>query len=89
MSAYTVINLAYAATLFGFAWLVWSITRTRPTRAAEHAPPAPDNQPGTNTAAAAECARIYNLPAYDPAWNAGLERLWDAVRDEQQKGDQP
>lgn len=27
------------------------------------------------------------LPAHDPAWNAGLERLWDAIRDEQQNGD--
>lgn len=33
---------------------------------------------------------LYSLPAYDPAWDAGCERLWDAVRDEQnhQKGDQ-
>lgn len=23
----------------------------------------------------------YNLPALDPAWDAGRERLWDAVRD--------
>ncbi|MGW3144887.1 hypothetical protein ACWDG1_09435 [Streptomyces sp. NPDC001177] len=27
-------------------------------------------------------------PACDPAWDAGLERLWDAVRDEQQKEEQ-
>lgn len=29
-------------------------------------------------------------PAYDPAWEPGLERLWDAVRDEHdhQRGDQ-
>lgn len=26
-------------------------------------------------------------PAYDPAWEPGLERLWDAIRDEQQKGE--
>ena len=25
----------------------------------------------------------YSLPAYDPAWDAGRERLWDAVRDTQ------
>ncbi|MDX3520767.1 hypothetical protein [Streptomyces scabiei] len=30
---------------------------------------------------------LYGMPAYDPAWNAGFDRLWDAVRDEQQKGD--
>ncbi|MEU1448714.1 hypothetical protein [Streptomyces mirabilis] len=29
----------------------------------------------------------YSLPAYDPAWAAGVERLWDAVRDEQNKED--
>jgi hypothetical protein len=26
---------------------------------------------------------LYDLPAYDPAWEAGLERLWNAARDEQ------
>lgn len=32
---------------------------------------------------------LYSLPAFDPAWDAGCERLWDAIRDEQQKkGDQ-
>jgi hypothetical protein len=30
----------------------------------------------------------YNLPAMDPAWDASRERLWDAVRDNQ-NGDQP
>lgn len=30
----------------------------------------------------------YSLPAYDRAWDAGVERLWNAVRDEQQKGEQ-
>lgn len=29
----------------------------------------------------------YNLPALDPAWDAGRERLWDAVRDNQHKGE--
>lgn len=27
-------------------------------------------------------------PALDPAWEAGRERLWDAIHDNQQKGDQ-
>lgn len=26
---------------------------------------------------------LYSLPAYDPAWDAGRERLWNAVRDGQ------
>lgn len=30
---------------------------------------------------AEDLERIYSLPVYDPAWEAGLERLWDAVRD--------
>lgn len=35
----------------------------------------------------------WDAPAYgettvDPAWDAGCERLWDAIRDERQKGDQ-
>jgi hypothetical protein len=28
---------------------------------------------------------LYSQPAYDKAWDAGRERLWDAVRDNQQK----
>lgn len=34
-----------------------------------------------------ELELLYSLPAYDPAWAAGMERLWDAIRDEQHKGD--
>lgn len=50
-------------------------------------PAAVDNQQGSNHAWADECALIYSLPAYDPAWDAGRERLWDAIRDEQNKGE--
>lgn len=28
-----------------------------------------------------ELELIYDLPAYDPAWDPGRERLWDAIRD--------
>lgn len=28
-----------------------------------------------------ELELLYDLPAYDPAWDAGRERLWDAIRD--------
>ena len=36
-----------------------------------------------------ELELLYSLPDYDPAWeSAGCERLWDAIRDEQQKGEQ-
>jgi hypothetical protein len=34
-----------------------------------------------------ELELLYALPAHDPVWEAGCERLWDAIRDEQQKGD--
>jgi hypothetical protein len=36
-----------------------------------------------------ELELLYAMPACNPAWDAGRERLWDAVRDEQQnqKGD--
>lgn len=44
-------------------------------------PAAADNEAGTDCAAADECALIFSLPAYDPALDAGCERLWDAIRD--------
>lgn len=33
---------------------------------------------------------LYSQPAYDKAWDAGCERLWDAIRDEHtnHQGDQ-
>jgi hypothetical protein len=34
-----------------------------------------------------ELELLYSLPDYDPVWEAGRERLWDAIRDEQQKGE--
>lgn len=74
-------NLVIAATLFGLAWLVWGATRTRPSDTA-HA------EQATAAREIDELELLYSQPAYDPAWNAGLERLWDALRDEQQKGDQ-
>lgn len=41
--------------------------------------------PSTTRAELAELELLYALPAYDQALDAGCERLWDAVRDEQQK----
>jgi hypothetical protein len=34
-----------------------------------------------------ELELLFSLPAHDPVWEAGCERLWDAIRDEQQKGE--
>ncbi|MEU6597915.1 hypothetical protein [Streptomyces flaveolus] len=45
--------------------------------------PARDAGPGRDTAALAECERIWALTD-----DAGVDRLWQAIRDEQQKGDQ-
>ncbi|MFG2269091.1 hypothetical protein ACGFNY_04875 [Streptomyces chartreusis] len=60
-------------------------------------PAAPDNEAGTNTAWADECALIYSLPAHgeelgpppspDPM-EAGLDRLRDAIRNDHTEGDQ-
>ena len=46
---------------------------------------------GTDTALHDQCALIWDLPAHDPELEAGCDRLWAAIRDEQQnnKGDQP
>lgn len=44
-------------------------------------PAADDNQAGTDLVLHDECELIYGMPALDPAWDAGRERLWDAVRD--------
>ncbi|MBC2903196.1 hypothetical protein [Streptomyces cupreus] len=74
-------NLAIAATLFGFAWLVWGALRPRPS----------DTAHAEQAAAAREVddlELLYSQPAYDPAWNAGPERLWDAVLDQPEEEDQ-
>lgn len=47
-------------------------------------PPAPDNWPGTDPDVHDECELIWAMPARNP----GLDRLRQAIRDEQQKGDQ-
>jgi len=53
--------------------------------------PDPDPRWGTDTALHDQCALIWDLPAHDPELEAGCDRLWAAIRDEQQnnKGDQP
>jgi hypothetical protein len=48
----------------------------------------PDRQPGTDTALHDTCALLWDLPAHNPDLQAGCDRLWQAIRDEQQKGDQ-
>jgi hypothetical protein len=77
MSTATVFDLIIAATCFGFAWLVWSALRPRPTDT-PHRP-----QP---TATARE---IDSLPAFVPEWEAGRRRLHDAINnDDTDRGDE-
>lgn len=53
------------------------------------ASPASDAEPGGDLAARDACELAWAMDAYtDPAMEAGLERLWDAIRDEHSKGDQ-
>lgn len=53
-------------------------------------PPAPDNVPGINLADHDECELLWSVPAHtprDPRLDAGCDRLLEAIRDEQHKGD--
>lgn len=95
-AAIAVVVAVLAVSLTGSYWAVRRLRDAASTRdrliaeARERAglpPAAPDNQPGNNHAWADECALIYSLPAYDPAWDAGMERLWDAIRDNQNQHD--
>ena len=47
------------------------------------AAPVIDTRPGIDLDARDTCELLYNLPARHP----GPERLWQAIRDQQQKGD--
>lgn len=82
--------IAVIAGLIGFyallAVCLWRRERRRPLERDQIIAAAVDR------AAARELDQLellYSLPAYDPAWDAGCERMWDAIRDEQQnqKGD--
>jgi hypothetical protein len=55
---------------------------TQPVR--QVTPAVLDTRPGTNLAAQDECELIWDMAAREP----GPERLWWAVRDEQQRGEQ-
>ncbi len=54
--------------------------------------PGPDERPGSDAVVQDALERLYNPHAYrapDPDLAAGCERLWNAIHDEQQKGDGP
>lgn len=95
------VTAAYGLVYALLAIAVWRVRRPRRPVEQDRAaaarartglvPPAPDNAPGINTANADECTLIYSLPAYgtnyEPARDAFVERLLDAMR-EQQEGEQ-
>jgi hypothetical protein len=76
--------IAWAAAVVGVFWL--QVRRAvqadrRIVRALLEA------EPGINPGDQSECERIWSMPAYDPDGTAGFDRLRQAVRDEQQKGE--
>jgi hypothetical protein len=83
MSTATVFDLIIAATCFGFAWLVWSALRPRPTDT-PHRP-----QPTATEREIDDLELLYNLPAFVPEWEAGRRRLQDAINnDDTDRGDE-
>jgi hypothetical protein len=91
VSSATLFNLAVAGFLFGFAWLVYSATRARPTEGARPQP--------TQTARETDTLRLLqdldaHLDAYAasltglyeqalvPEWEAGRQRLHDAINND-------
>ena len=50
--------------------------------------PASETRPGTDLAEQDDLELLYSIPAHNPDVDARLDRLRQAVRDEQQKGDQ-
>jgi hypothetical protein len=50
--------------------------------------PVVDTEPGINLAVQDELQRLYDAPAYGEDIDADCARLWQAIRDEQQKGEQ-
>jgi hypothetical protein len=102
VTAAHVINTAVVVVLVASAVVLWRLCRTprrRPVACRQvwdaeaqrwvYAPPAtdPDTRPGTNAAVQDELELIYALPAYDPAWDAGRERLWNPIHDEHTEGE--
>jgi len=49
--------------------------------------PASETRPGTDLAEQDDLELLYSIPAHNPDLDARLDRLRQAVRDEQQKGD--
>jgi hypothetical protein len=87
------IDLSIAGTVAGIAALTWWLSRDTPAgpvgqqqieRDSVRRPGAPDNQPGQRADWQDQCELLWDMPARHP----GLDRLRQAIRDEQQKGEQ-
>lgn len=94
MNTTGLINAGIVAVLLTFAALVlrWQIRNLRAASATSDriVREERDRRPGTNAAVQDELELIYGMPAYtapDPELDAGCGRLWDAIHDEQQKGE--
>lgn len=72
--------IAIAAVLVALAVAHWTVCRLR--RAESHCDRLIREAHGRADAAREiDALELIPLPACDPAWDAGLERLWDTTRD--------
>lgn len=100
MSGYTAGAIVACVLAFGLAACCWQIRRAERSLSERDQiiadarnrtglpAAAPDNQPGADYEAQDFCELTWAMPAFDPAWDAGRERLWNDVRDTQ-NGDTP
>lgn len=91
----TIVTISYTVVFLLLAIAIWRVDRkSRRRLAARHAafirstlPPAKavrETEPGFNLALQDECELLIN----DPEFAARCDQLWQAIRDEQQKGEQ-
>jgi hypothetical protein len=87
----TLISIGYLAVFTVGGWTAVRLSRRADARAdAEYAAgslptarPVIETEPGFNLAEQDLCERLYGMPAY-----TGIDRLLDAIRNDQPKGDQ-
>jgi hypothetical protein len=86
VTAAAIVAAVLVASLAGSYWLVRHC-RTSDRRRAQFIRDL-GAQPTAVAREVDELELLLSLPAYDAALDAGCERLWDAIRDEQNKGEQ-
>lgn len=74
-------RVAAARVRVGFT--VWDFDAEEWVELSPGVEPGPGQMTARDIAKADELELLYLSRAYDPAWDAGRERLWDAVRDQQ------